>query len=127
VLAARKLLHSARDISDGGIAVAVAQAAFTNNIGASVEQDQSLMAHPLFGIFAEPASTMLVTAEHSQVAKIEALAAEYSFFAARIGTTGGQRIEISVDREPFISASLASLRRPWAESLEATLRGEVTA
>jgi len=55
------------------------------------------------------------------------LAAEYSFFAARIGTTGGQRIEISVDREPFISASLASLRRPWAESLEATLRGEVTA
>jgi len=127
VLAARKLLHSARDISDGGIAVAVAQGAFTNNIGASVEQDQSLMAHPLFGIFAEPASTMLVTAEHSQVAKIEALAAEYSFFAARIGTTGGQRIEISVDREPFISASLASLRRPWAESLEATLRGEVTA
>jgi hypothetical protein len=33
---------SARDISDGGIAVSLAQAAFPS-IGATVEQDQSLM------------------------------------------------------------------------------------
>ena len=34
----------------------------------------------------------------------------YSFFAARIGTTGGERLEINVDGEPFISASIAELR-----------------
>ena len=61
VLADRKLISSARDISDGGIAVALAQAAFRKGIGATVEQDPSLMVHPLFGLFAEPASTMLVT------------------------------------------------------------------
>jgi phosphoribosylformylglycinamidine synthase len=127
VLAERKLIHSARDLSDGGIAVALAQAAFPQEIGATVEQDQSLMAHPLFGLFAEPASTMLVTAHPSHVAKIEALAAEYSFFAARIGATGGHRLEIAVDGDPFISAPLASLRKPWASALEATLHGEVTA
>jgi phosphoribosylformylglycinamidine synthase len=127
VLAERKLLRSACDISDGGIAVALAQAAFPNGIGATVEQDQSLMAHPLFGLFAEPASTVLVTAHPSHVSKIEALAAEYTFFAARIGSTGGHRLEIAVDGEPFISAPLASLRKPWASALEATLRGEVTA
>ena len=55
------------------------------------------------------------------------MAGEYNFFAARIGTTGGPRLEISVDGEPFISAPLGELRKPWAAALEATLHGEVTA
>ena len=126
-LANEGLLRSARDISDGGIAVALAQAGFPQGIGATVEQDQSLMVHPLFGLFAEPASTMLVSAPPSQVAAIEELATEYSFLAARIGATGGDRLEISVDGEPFISAPLASLRKPWATALEAILHDEVTA
>jgi phosphoribosylformylglycinamidine synthase len=127
VLAERQLIRSARDISDGGIAVALAQAGFPLGIGAKVEQEQSLMAHPLFGLFAEPASTVLVSTHPSQVSAIEELAAEYSFYVARIGATGGDRLEISVYHEPFISAPLADLRKPWASSLEATLHGEVTA
>jgi phosphoribosylformylglycinamidine synthase len=126
-LADRKLLHSARDVSDGGIAVALAQAAFAKNIGATVEQDPSLLVHPLFGLFAEPASTVLVTCTSGHAAAIEKLAGEFNFMVARIGTTGGKRLEISVDREPFIQASLADLRKPWATSLESILHGEVTA
>ncbi len=72
VLAWRKLIRSARDISDGGIAVALAQAAFPKGIGATVEQDPSLLAHPLFGLFAEPASTILVTAEPGNLSEIDA-------------------------------------------------------
>ena len=126
-LAARKLVHSARDISDGGIAVSLAQAAFRHGIGATVEQDPSLMVHPLFGLFAEPATTMLLTADPDNVSKIEALADEYSFFAVRIGTTGGRHLEITVDHQTFISAPLAALRKPWASALEATLHDEVSA
>jgi len=127
VLAERRLIGSARDVADGGIAVALAQAAFPNNIGATVDQDQSLMAYPLFGVFAEPASTVLVTAAHNHVSAVEKLAGEYSFFAAQIGVTGGNRIEISVDRQPLISASVAELREPWADALEALLHDEVHA
>jgi phosphoribosylformylglycinamidine synthase len=127
LLADRELLSSARGLSDGGVAVALAQAAFPNNIGATVEQEQSLLVHPLFGLFAEPASTMLVTTHPSQASQIEELAAEYSFFCARIGSTGGDSLEIDVYRQPMISAPLASLQKPWAEALEATLHGEVTA
>jgi len=126
-LAWRKLVHSSRDISDGGIAVALAQSTFQNRIGATVEQDESLMAHPFFGLFAEPASTILVTADPGKVKAIEELAGDFGFFVARIGTTGGNRIEINVDREPMISASIESLRKPWATALEATLHGEVLA
>jgi phosphoribosylformylglycinamidine synthase len=127
VLAWRKLIHSARDISDGGIAVALAQAAFAKGIGATVQQDASLLAHPLFGLFAEPASTLIVTADHGQFSEIDAMAGEYNFLAARIGTAGGNRLEISVDGEPFISAPLANLRAPWASALEAALHNEVPA
>ncbi len=126
-LAEKGRLRSARDISDGGIATALAQAAFPNNLGATVEQEPSLMVHPLFGLFAEPASTVLVSTHPSNVSEIEKLAGKYNFLAARIGTTGGERLEISVDGESFVSVSIAELRKPWASALEATLHGEVTA
>jgi phosphoribosylformylglycinamidine synthase subunit PurL len=127
VLAERQLIHSARDISDGGIAVSLAQATFSNEIGATVEQEQSLMAHPLFGLFAEPASTVLVTCEANQVDAIEDFADRYGYYAARIGTTGGDRLEISVYKQTIISASVASLCGPWSSALEANVHGEVTA
>jgi phosphoribosylformylglycinamidine synthase subunit PurL len=126
-LAESKLLRSARDVSDGGIAVALAQAAFPVMIGATVEQDPSLLAHPLFGLFAEPASTVLLTAAHESVSKIEKLAAGYNFLAAQIGTTGGKKLQISVDREPFIDASLEDLRNMWSSALEDALQNEVPA
>jgi len=127
ILSWRKLIHSARDISDGGIAVALAQAAFTKGIGATVAQDQSLLAHPLFGLFAEPSSTILVTTDHGNLSEIDSIAGQHNFFSAHIGTTGGSRLEITVDSEPFISAPLSELRTLWASALEANLHNEVTA
>ena len=55
------------------------------------------MVHPLFGLFAEPASTVLVTADPERVSEIEKLAEQFNFIVARIGTTGGTRLEIAVD------------------------------
>ena len=127
VLSWRKLIRSARDISDGGIAVALAQAAFPKSVGATVKQDPSLLAHPLFGLFAEPASTILITTAPGNLSEIDAMATQYNFLAARIGTTGGSRLEIKVDGELFISAPLAELRTLWANALEANLHDEVTA
>ena len=85
------------------------------------------MVHPLFGLFAEPASTVMLSAHPSQIPSIEKLAEEFSFMAARIGTTGGDRVEILVYGNTLISAPLAALRKPWADSLQATLHNEVTA
>jgi phosphoribosylformylglycinamidine synthase len=127
ILAWRKLIRSARDISDGGIAVALAQAAFTKGIGATIDQDSSLLAHPLFGLFAEPASTIFVSADPKHLSEIDAIAGQHNFFSARIGTTGGNRLEISVDGQSFVSAPLAELRTLWASALEANLHGEVHA
>ena len=86
-----------------------------------------ISADPLFGLFAEPSSTIILTTAEKHMGAIEKLAGEYNFFVARIGTTGGDRLAISVDHQPLISASLADLREPWATALEAALHDEVTA
>jgi phosphoribosylformylglycinamidine synthase len=126
-LARRRLVRSARDISDGGIAVAAAQATFSHGIGATINQDRSLMTHPLFGLFAEPSSTVLFSTHPSNVSEIENLAGRFNFFVARIGETGGGRLEISIDGDPFISAQVKELRAGWAEALESALHEEVHA
>ena len=126
-LATRKLIRSARDISDGGITTALAQATFDKGIGAKVDQEPALMTHPLFGLFAEPASTVLVSTVHENISDIEELANKFSYFCSRLGTTGGDRLEISVYGDVLISASISELRSPWAKSLEAALHNEVTA
>ena len=126
-LANRKLIRSARDISDGGLATALAQGTFERGIGAKIDQEPALMTHPLFGLFAEPASTVLVSTVHENISEIEELANQFSFFCSRMGTTGGDRVEISVYGDVLISASISELRGPWAKSLEAALHNEVTA
>ncbi len=127
ILSHKKLISSARDLSDGGIAVALAEATFTRGIGATVEQEQSLMANPLFGVFAEPASTVLISTKTANVSEIEKLASEFNYFSARIGTTGGDRLELSVYGDSVIAAPVAELKEVWATALESALHDEVTA
>src|ERR1700739_2889007 len=126
-LANRGLMHSARDVSDGGIAVALAQAAFANNIGARVEQEQALMVHPLFGLFAEPASTVLLTGDPEKVSEIEEIAEHFRFNVARIGRTGGDRLASAGHGGAFLPSFIAGRGQTWSKSLEAALHNEVTA
>jgi phosphoribosylformylglycinamidine synthase len=85
------------------------------------------MVHPLFGLYAEPASTMIISADPNKLPAIEKLADHFNFNIARIGTTGGDRLKISVYSDVLISAPLLELREQWAHSLEDNIHGEVTA
>ena len=125
-LAWRKLIHSACDISDGGIAVALAQAAFTKGIGATVEQDASLLAHPLFGLFAEPASTVILTTDHGNVSEIDAIA-EPAQLLLRPHRDHWRQAD---SKSPSTARHSSPRRSPnfarlWASALEANLHGEV--
>ena len=68
-----------------------------------------------------------MTTHPSNVSAIENLATEYDFLTARIGTTGGNRLEIKVEGETFISSPLNEFRTLWARALEANLHDEVMA
>jgi hypothetical protein len=70
---------------------------------------------------------VLVTCEPNRLDAIEDFADRYGYYAVRIGTTGGDRLEISVYKQSMISSPISSLREPWAFALEANIHGEVAA
>jgi len=134
-LADKGLIHSARDIADGGIAVALAQASFRNSVGASVGVVPILDESPALALFSEPATQVILTCSPADKERIEELVFNYSELSCwLIGETVSDRLEI-MDSEAVASGNegilidcpLSELRQPWAGALEADLHDEVTA
>src|SRR5215210_6736508 len=93
--AAGRLLRSAHDCSDGGVAVTLAECVFdSGGIGCSVDVPAagSRLDATLFG---ESASRVVVSAGQHDTATLLQLAAELGVPARIIGTTGGSRITIT--------------------------------
>jgi phosphoribosylformylglycinamidine synthase II len=118
-LADQKLLKSARDVSDGGIAVTLAEAGFANGIGAMITLPDG---DAIAGLFAEPAGTVVVTCASPDVAKIQDLAKNFSRISVTsIGVTAANKLEIRSGTRTLFSERVADLRAPWASSLEDAL------
>jgi phosphoribosylformylglycinamidine synthase len=118
-LADERLLHSARDISDGGIAVALAEGCFAHQIGVRVTVPGGLPDDPMSCVlFAEHASEVIVTCAPESVEKIEKIADDCGFVTVvHLGTTIADRVEISVNGQPVISETIANLFEPWRRGL----------
>ncbi len=132
-LADAGLLHSARDTSDGGIAVALAEGCFAHQIGVRVTVPVDVADDPMACIlFAEHASEVLVTCAPESVEEIKKIADDYGFVTVvRLGTTIADRVEISANGQQMISETIANLFEPWRrglpDALESTFHRESSA
>jgi len=105
------LVHSAHDVSDGGIAVTVAECCFdTGGIGATVD-----VASP----FSESASRIVVSADASKEQELLARARAAGVPARRIGTTGGNRLTITVNGAAAIDVAVDEAERIWSSAIAA--------
>jgi phosphoribosylformylglycinamidine synthase subunit PurL len=91
-LAARRLLASAHDLSDGGLAVALVEATLAAGVGATVELPGGLP--PLAALVSESASRVLVATAPDAAGELLALAGGAGVPAARAGGTGGDRLVV---------------------------------
>ncbi len=119
-LADAKLLHSARDISDGGIAVALAEGCFANGIGVRASiHGAGPIACDLFG---ENASEVIISCAPESIDEIKAIAHDYGFVTVvHLGATITDRVELSVNGRSIISETIADLRQPWRDGLPLAL------
>jgi phosphoribosylformylglycinamidine synthase len=118
------LVESAHDCADGGIAVALAEAALPAGMGLNVDlAEQGLP--PEFLLFGEDASRVVVSCDPANVARVREMAAEYEIYADVLGETGSERVEITMAGQSLISASIEELREAYEGSLERALRTEV--
>jgi phosphoribosylformylglycinamidine synthase len=117
------LVESAHDCSDGGVAVALAEAALPAGVGCKVHiPDQALP--PEFLLFGEDASRVVLSCDPIHMPSIQQVAVEYGLLADVLGETGSDRIEITMDGQSMISASIAELRDAYEGALERALRAE---
>jgi phosphoribosylformylglycinamidine synthase II len=112
------LAESAHDLSDGGLAVALAESSFgPAGIGARIEIAAGLRTE--FLLFHEGPSRILVST--FQPKNVLEIARNKGIEAVQIGVTMKERLRIDCGSETLLDCDLSELKKPWETSLERTL------
>jgi phosphoribosylformylglycinamidine synthase len=111
------LLRSAHDVSDGGLAVCLAECAFHSGkrLGCSIDLGDRIRADAL--LFGESQSRIVVTAGPRRAGKVLALASKRKVKARVIGRTGGRDIVVRVRRREVIRVPVGDAFKAWKESI----------
>jgi phosphoribosylformylglycinamidine synthase subunit PurL len=107
------VLTSAHDLSDGGLAQALAEAAMRHDVGVTV----TVPGDAFVGLFAESVARILVTVAPADADRLAELAERHGVPLTALGETGGT--DLVVDGQ--FSVPLATLRAAWTETLPRAL------
>jgi phosphoribosylformylglycinamidine synthase II len=110
-------VSAAHDLSDGGLAVALAEMALAGGIGARIDRLEGAPAHAL--LFGEDQARYLVTAGADEAAAIESDARAAGVVIAAIGVTGGDALNLPGEA-PIL---LEELRKAHEQPLPAYMAG----
>jgi phosphoribosylformylglycinamidine synthase subunit PurL len=123
-LADERLVRSAHDCSDGGLAVTVAECCFdTIGIGAEISIDavqiaQDARVNLAAALFGESASRVVVSVVPEDVTTMLERAAAARVPARVIGQTGGNRLRMAVGGRIAIDRSVDEAERVWSTTIE---------
>ena len=141
-LAAAGTVQSAHDISDGGLAVTLAESCFAatgnqsnpyhsersprseesafSSLGASISFSESAPAE--YALFSERGARCVVSVSPTNLAAVLATARQYNVGTNELGkVTGNAALRIELKGHAAIDSPLDVLRDVWANSLERTL------
>jgi phosphoribosylformylglycinamidine synthase len=118
-LAGERAVRSAHDVSDGGLAVSVAEACFgRDGLGAEIAIDatspEDFAEAALFG---ERGARAVVSVAPASLARVNEVAAQCKVRAQRIGAVTRGEFRIQYEGAAVIQGSIESFRRQWSESL----------
>jgi phosphoribosylformylglycinamidine synthase subunit PurL len=123
ILATERLAQSAHDISDGGLAVTLAESCFASSrLSANVEleEGEAALEHTLFH---ERGARAIVSVKPSLLARVLDSARQYGVTARQIGQViGDQDFRIQSKGSAVIDSPLDALRDVWDHSLERALQ-----
>jgi phosphoribosylformylglycinamidine synthase len=123
-LAAERLMRSAHDCSDGGLAVTVAECCFdTSGIGVELSIDRVQVAREsrmnvCAALFGESASRVVVSVVPDDVITVLERAAAADVPARVVGRTGGHRLRMTVGDQIAIEQSVDGAERVWSTAIE---------
>ncbi|MGH7786948.1 MAG: phosphoribosylformylglycinamidine synthase subunit PurL, partial [Candidatus Binatia bacterium] len=109
------LVRSAHDVSEGGLAVALAEACISGPdepLGAEIEMEASI--RPDAWLFGESQSRIVLSLRRKHVNRLRDLARDADVPLTVLGEVRGRRLRIGT----LIDVNAAELRRSWADSLQ---------
>ncbi|MGC8550595.1 MAG: phosphoribosylformylglycinamidine synthase subunit PurL [Acidobacteriaceae bacterium] len=125
-LADAGVLRSAKDVSDGGLAVALAECCFAHGVGMRMETQDPYGFSAALMLFNEPATHVIVSVAPEKVKALEELIARHEgLFSFRLGQVEESEFTIMRNGEAVISTRVDELKQRWAGSLETVLEAEV--
>jgi phosphoribosylformylglycinamidine synthase II len=115
-------LRSAHDLSEGGLAVGLAECAFHSGrkLGCEVELGGGMRADAL--LFGESQSRILATSRRADAARLLALAARRGVPAKVIGRVGGPDIAVKQSGREIVRVPVAEAFHVWKDSLPACFK-----
>jgi phosphoribosylformylglycinamidine (FGAM) synthase-like enzyme len=131
VLSSDRLLRSAHDCSDGGIAVTLAECTFgTGGVGAEVSLEgtraaSSATLDDAAVLFGESASRVVVSLRPEDVTEVLQRAAAAGVSARVIGETGGNRLRIAVAGRTVIDVPQDAAEAAWSSAIGRAFRQRV--
>jgi phosphoribosylformylglycinamidine synthase len=120
---ARGLACSAHDVSDGGIAVTVAESCFASpvgDLGAEITLDGDAAAE--YALFEESPSRIVISTPENHLAEVLSVAAEYGVSSRAVGKTIPAHFIVRRNGRVIISSEVSRLRAEWSTALERLLQ-----
>jgi phosphoribosylformylglycinamidine synthase subunit PurL len=114
------LVRSAHDVSEGGLAVALAEACISGPdepLGAEIEMEASI--RPDAWLFGESQSRIVLSVRRKHVNRLRDLARAAEVPLSMLGEVRGRRLRIGT----LIDLNVAEMRRAWAEALRRRMAG----
>jgi phosphoribosylformylglycinamidine synthase subunit PurL len=132
-IAAEGIVSSAHDVSDGGIAVTLAESCFASVVaglqtgsfalGATIEANEDAPVESV--LFGERGARSVVSLPPEKVGAFRKIAGQYGVAASEIGqVTGDGSLRIEYKGRMVIDSPVDTLRDVWANSLERTLHSK---
>ena len=121
-LAEARLIRSARDVSDGGIAVALSEGCFEHGVGVRAHLAEGADLPVAWRLFHEGASRVVITCDPGNLAAVrKVVEATGSLLVEDIGETVDEQFAIAVNGYTVIDEPVQGLRHRWDVALEAML------
>jgi len=118
-----ELLESAHDCTDGGLAIALVESSLPSNTGLKVDAASADLPAECV-LFGEDASRVVLSCDQMKVSRIQQIAVKCGLSADVIGETVPGQVEIRIDGQIRVSASVSELRETYENALETMLRTE---
>src|SRR5205823_3768169 len=123
-LTSERLVESAHDCSEGGLAVTVAECCFGRGIGAEIALEAEAGFPAEFTLFGEDASRIVISCDPAILGRIQQSAVKYGVTALPIGTTSLDSLTIRINGTTVVSAAISKFQDAWEHALERGLHVE---